>query len=399
MNSPGLTPSHDASASLAGYLYQVRYALLRGLEEGKHSPSHSLSIEKFDDVAFEEDGQPVEFIQTKHRGPQRDLTDSSPDVWRTLRIWIPRLLDDPTATASMRFVLVTTSVAPQGSALSMLRNIDSDRDESRAIDLLVTAAQTSRNTHTAPGRDMFLKLTPAKRHLLVKNIWVFDQAPNIVDVRQEIESELHYSAAQEQVPQLTDHLEGWWFNKVVTALGDPDSSDIPLASIQRKVDELRENFRLDHLALDDSIEAMPPATELPPDNRTLIRQMRLVAISESEVRATVHDYYRASAQRSRWARENLLTDGEADRYDRGLCDAWHRRFLACTADIPPDCDDLSKEAKGRKVFRWSREYQRPFRNRDELWLSSGSFQMLADSVRIGWHPNYATLLAPQEDDA
>ena len=31
--------------------------------------------------------------------------------------------------------------------------------------------------------------------------------------------------------------------------------------------------------------------------------------------------------------KSVLLDGEADRYDRGLRDAWHRRFLACTADV------------------------------------------------------------------
>ena len=62
-SSPLLSGSHDASASLTGYLFQARYALLRGLEEGRRHPGHALSIEKFDDVAFEEAGRPVELIQ------------------------------------------------------------------------------------------------------------------------------------------------------------------------------------------------------------------------------------------------------------------------------------------------------------------------------------------------
>ena len=396
--SPSPTSSHDASASFTGYLFQARYALLRGLQEGRRSPSHALSIERFDDVAFENAGRPIELIQTKHHGCGGDPTDMSADVWKTLHIWISHFLHDPTAAHTTRFLFLTTSAAPDGSALSMLRNTDAERDESRAGELLVAAAKASRNAITAPDRAAFLALTSATRRLLVHNIWVFDHAPTILDVREEIESVLHYSALPEQITHLTDHLEGWWFNRVVTALADPQVATIPLASIQNKVSDLRERFRLGQLALDDTIEAMPPVTELPPDERMFIRQMRLVDISDNEIRATVHDYYRAYEQRSRWARENLLLDGEVDRYDRGLRDVWHRRFLACTADVSPDSDERTKVGQGRQVFRWAREYQKPFRNRDELWLPAGSFQMLADAVRLGWHPNYETLLTPRKDE-
>ena len=91
--SPPLSGSHDASASLTGYLFQARYALLRGLEEGRHHPGHALSIEKFDDVAFEEAGRPVELIQTKHHGNRGDVSDTSVDLWKTLHITAVRLTE------------------------------------------------------------------------------------------------------------------------------------------------------------------------------------------------------------------------------------------------------------------------------------------------------------------
>lgn len=389
--SPPLSASHSAAASLTGYLFQARYALLRGLEEGRRHPGHALSIEKFDDVAFEDAGRAVELIQTKHHASRGDVSDRSVDVWKTLNIWTQRISEDPIAAANTRLVFLTTNSAADGSALSLLRKAPDGRDESRALELLISAANESRNRATAAAREAFLALTPAARQILVGNIWTFDAAPNIIDARDEIETVLHYSAAPDQVGDLTDYLEGWWFNRIIIALSDSNSAAIPLASIQNKVSDLRENFRLGNLPLDETIQAMS-AAELPRDDRTFIRQMNFVRVSETEVRATVHDYYRAYEQRSRWARENLLLDGEVDRYDRGLRDGWHRHFLACTADVTEDCDDATREAQGRKVFRWSREYQKPLRNRDELWLSSGSFQMLADEVRIGWHPNYAALL-------
>ena len=383
---------------MTGYLFQARFALLRGLEEGRRHPGHALSIERFDDVAFEDAGGPFELIQTKHHAKGGNLSDVSADLWRTLNIWIKLIIEDPTTSANTRFVFLTTNAAPAGSALSMLSPVQDKRDESCAMELLCKAANDSQNQATADARDAFLDLTTVSRQLLVQNIWVFDRGPSIIDVREEIEEVLHYSAPPENVGTFTDHLEGWWFGRVILALSDPNSAAIPLAAIQNKVSELRESFKIRNLRLDENIETMPPPSVLPRDDRTFIRQMTLVDVSEEEMIATVHDYYRAYEQRSRWARENLLLDGEADRYDRVLGDAWYRRFLSYTADVTEGCDDGTKKAQGKKVFRWAREYQKPLRNRDEIWLSSGSLQMLADEVRIGWHPDYKTLLASGKDE-
>ena len=388
---------HDASASFQGYIYQARYALLRSLQEGRLHPSHAVSIEKFDDVAFEQDGRPVELIQTKHHNTSGDVSDRSVDLWRTLNIWIERIAEEPLDSSDTRLLFLTTNTAQDDSALSLLREGNGNRDESRALETLTLAAQTSRNQVTAPYRRAFLNLSNIQKEILVRNIWVFDNAPNILNVREDIESVLHYSAPPDKVGTLTDQLEGWWFARVILALSDTGPSVVPLLALENKVSELREMYRIGNLLLAEAVETMSPELALPPDNRTFIRQMSLINITEAEVRATAHDYYRAYEQRSRWASQNLLLDGESDRYDRGLHDAWYRRFLASTVDFSDECEEDAKIRAGRKVFRWAREYQKPFRNREETWLSAGSLQMLSDAQRVGWHPNYELRL-PRKDE-
>ena len=244
-----LTRAHNASGSMTGYLFQARYALLRGLEEGKRNPGHVISIEKFDDVAFEDADQPVELIQTKHHGEPGDTSDKSVDVWRTLNIWLKRVARDPVAASNTRFVFLTTNTAADGSALSKLRQAEESRDVPGAIALLIAAANTSENQATKATRSAFLSLDTAMRKLLIENIWVFDKAPNIIDVRDEIEEVLHYSAPVGKVGTFTDYLEGWWFRRVILSLTDPNGSAIPITAIQNKVSEIRENFTIDRLPL------------------------------------------------------------------------------------------------------------------------------------------------------
>ena len=56
---------YSASASMLGYFYQCRLALLETLKRLKIDPTIAVSIETLDDVVFEKDGTPTGVIQVK----------------------------------------------------------------------------------------------------------------------------------------------------------------------------------------------------------------------------------------------------------------------------------------------------------------------------------------------
>jgi hypothetical protein len=75
-------------AAATGYLFQCRYALHLLLERYKEDTDAEVSIEKFDDISFDAHGTPKELIQSKHHSDVTpDLTDFSPDLWKSLRVW------------------------------------------------------------------------------------------------------------------------------------------------------------------------------------------------------------------------------------------------------------------------------------------------------------------------
>lgn len=111
--------SHNASGQMLGYLYQVRYALNLLLESDE--PDYQISIEKFDDVAFERDGTPIQLIQTKHRTNPASLTDSSIDLWKTLNVWFDAIAIDNTLLDHTDFVIITTAEAQDGSAADLIQ--------------------------------------------------------------------------------------------------------------------------------------------------------------------------------------------------------------------------------------------------------------------------------------
>jgi hypothetical protein len=117
----------SAASSAAGYYYQARFALCESLRFVYGDASIDIAIERLDDVSFEKNGKPLELLQTKHHiGKLGDLTDTSADLWKTLRIWSQAAKDNPALPGRTRLLLVTTGQAPEGSAASCLRP-DPDR--------------------------------------------------------------------------------------------------------------------------------------------------------------------------------------------------------------------------------------------------------------------------------
>ena len=141
--------THDASASVLGYLYQVHTALLKLLRRNRQSPGIALTIEKLDDVAFEVGGSPLELLQAKHHVNRlASLSDASPDLWRTIGVWLDALADGSIDPQTVTLTLMTTAEAPPGAAAASLRVAGRDPDTA-ALSLERTARTSTSASHRA----------------------------------------------------------------------------------------------------------------------------------------------------------------------------------------------------------------------------------------------------------
>jgi len=388
---------HGASESATGYLYQCRYALFAGLKEMANSPDMEISIEKFDDIAFEKNGDPLALIQTKHhlRGIG-NLTDASVDFWKTMGIWAGLVAKDPETPFRARLMLLTTGEAPAGSAASFLRV--RDRDEDKAHSLLLSAASTSTNATNQNSYKAFRDLPETTRKSLLKAITVLDLSANILDLREDICEQLRFAVPREKVDILVERLEGWWFTMVIRAMTDATPA-IPVTAIENKIDELRESFKRDALPIDFADKTPPAAVVAALDNRPFVHQLRLISIGDRRVEFAIRDYYRASEQRSKWAREDLLIDGEMEVYERHLVEAWEPRFEGMKDELESDCPPTAKIDAGQKLYTWAEtEADFPLRTVKERFLCHGSFHILANQCKVGWHPDYTNYVQSEPTD-
>ncbi|MBI6630730.1 hypothetical protein JAO82_12655 [Pontibaca sp. S1109L] len=380
---------------MAGYLFQCRLALLRGLQLLKKKPNGRISIEKFDDIAFESDDIVDCLMQAKHHSAPKSLSDSSVDLWKTLRIWIDQLERGFLSASDLRFNLITTAMAQPGSAMELLRPGATEADVREAVSLLKKAATDSTNKSSEVGRSSFLTLSDAEAETLLQRVDVLDRHPNLIDVMDEIEGEL-VLLSPTHVSTIASYLEGWWLGVVGKCLVTEGSAAVPVQNIIVKASEIGNMFKGDGLPIDDPASLSAKKYSADDEAALFVKQMRAIQLNERAIHRGVQDFFRAAAQRSKWARENLLLDGEASKYDADLRDRFERKYDSEIETVASG--DEGSEAKfGRQMCSWASQQEVQFRNVVETWITAGSFHGLADRLELGWHPKYLLLLSTEKE--
>lgn len=384
----------SAAQTLAGYLFQCRHALYRSLQVVEKSTNGHVSIEKYDDISFESDDIAECLVQAKHNIIPKSLSDNSVDLWKTIRVWLHERANGSAITDSTRFNLITNSEAGGGSAMSFLRPNPSPRDEENAYGLLQKAAKASKNDTTKEGRAAFLNLTKEEAIDFLTKVEIFDQTTGLVDVRDDIVGKLRI-ISEPHAEDIADALEGWWLDTLGKHLVSSDLPPIALQLVLRKANDIGDQFKGDGLPIDNPDELGVRSYSSKDEVLTFVRQMRLVDLPDRSVRRGVQDFYRASAQRAKWARESLLLDGESARFESALFDRWGRKADALLATTPT-ANDAEKKQYGRMLCGWASRDTYPFRNVVEAWITAGSYHALADKAQIGWHPEFETNLTNED---
>jgi hypothetical protein len=390
----------SAADPAMGYLYQARLALLWALKRLKESSDFVVSLETIDDVTFETKGRPDELLQTKHHLTRAAaLTDASPDLWKSLRVWFEGASGN-TIPPQTHLYLVTTSSAGSGSAAAKLRQ--SDRDVASALTTLETTAQTSGSQENSSAYAAFLATSVAERLAILDRVVILDRTPTIGALNEDLKVEMFWATERRFQDAFLQYLEGWWFRRVITQLARINAGDRILgAELESQMSDLREQFKQDALPIADDLLSFTPddAAIAAHEDSPFVRQLELVKAGKHRIAAAVRDYYRAFEQRSRWLRHDLLMVGDLAAYERRLEEEWELVFEAMRDELGVNAADHAKEAAARKVLEWAERTCIPIRPAvTEPFVSRGSLHILSDDLRIGWHADFrdrlAHLLAP-----
>lgn len=396
------SPFSAVDATL-GYLYQVRSALLWALRRQKSEPDFLVSVETLDDVTFETvGGNPTDLLQTKHhRKGSASLTDASPDLWKTLRIWFEGHTSGhipPTAN----LYLVTTSAAPDGTATSRLRG--ASRDLAAAQHALDATATSSTNQTNMSAYAAYLKATSAERTAILNKVIIIDAAPTVADLDGELRQEVYWATGRGHHAAFLDRLEGWWLRRILRQLTAAPQDRVGSVELEAQMSDLREQFKQEALPIDEDLLefTLDDATKAAHEDSTFVRQLEIIKAGKRRIAAAIRDYYRAYEQRSRWIRDDLVVGLDLAKYEKRLCEEWELVFEAMRDNVGDTATDEAQVQAARSVLAWAERTTIPIRpSVTEPFVSRGSLHMLSDEVRIGWHPDFrarlVSLLSAKED--
>ena len=359
-----------------------------------------VAVERLDDVSFERSGGAIDLLQTKHHIDRvADLTDFSADLWKTLRIWSEAVAADPSLPSRTRMALITTGSIADVAAAAWLRPASAypagrRREAKRAAERLSEVAQSSKNESLKPAFAAFLALPDSLRASLLSAVEILDSQPLLSDIEALLDDALRMVAPSGKVALAREMLEGWWWPKICSAIIESPAGRIAVAEIETKLDDIREQLRRDALTSDfEHVE--PSDAELEGyDAFPFIDQLRLIGIGGNRIQWAKRDYYRAFSQRSKWTREYAVFDGEIARFEFRLIEEWQPQFAAMAdghEKAPGDCQTLRQA--GQDLYHWVETGARfPFRALISRSLNVGSYHILANDVRVGWHRDFTALM-------
>jgi hypothetical protein len=124
-----------------------------------------------------------------------------------------------------------------------------------------------------------------------------------------------------------------------------------------------------------------------------------VTVGNERIKTAISDYWRAFQQRSRWVREELLLDQDLEQYEDKLVREWKEIFLIMQENMQAGADPV---LEGRNLYNRVVINGRDTRIRDSVsypFVMRGSFHMLANALKVGWHPDFEQRLAAAFDRA
>ncbi|MGJ4998904.1 ABC-three component system protein [Bradyrhizobium sp. HKCCYLS3077] len=363
-----------------------------------------VSIERLDDVSFETGGTPFELLQTKHHiHSVANLSNASPDLWKTLRVWAQAAKDDPSLPSRTRLVLITTATIPPQSAAALLRAPGAypsgeKRDPKLANEILTEIAQKSENAALAPAFAAFLALADPMRSSLLSAVEVLDSQPIISELTGELERSLRLVAPSGKAAAAREALEGWWWPTICAALTKSPSQPIPIGLVEAKLDDIRDSLKRDALIADFENAEPDEADYAEYDGFAFVHQLQIIGLGGNRLRFAKRDFYRAFAQRSKWTREHVVLDDEVKQFEQRLVEEWQPRFEAmCDEYSGASPKERSLKQDGQALYQWvENEARFPFRSLTARFLNVGSYHILANVLRVGWHRDYISLCGGEE---
>ena len=389
---------------LQGYLLQVRHMLYELISVD----DRIVSIEKLDDVAVEADGKVIAEQVKSVTSANNPIAERSSVFWKTLYNWCTYIETGALPSgAIMRFVVVSNGIVTPGSIQASFMNACSDSDAQQALaDAKKSILGTAQDNFAT---DMYAALPDSYREY-IRYLFDGNRTKIVCDMIKSMEIEIHNNTYDEDLLNrfsnqvglpaeyvdllLTDML-GWVTQTVESFTKDNKPAYISAAEYRKALNTQIRAYNTN--AVLRAVSQVPSKDEQSGEIErldTYIRQLQLVEMDDATLYEAASVFLRAKIDKIEWAQRGIVHAQSFEDYHDALYRIWTNQkqlmglqyrtdAIACGKAVYFKCRNDSAQQKLQGVET------PPF-------FGSGSLHDLAntpaDSPRIGWHPQYITLL-------
>ena len=389
---------------LQGYLLQVRHMLYELISVD----DRIVSIEKLDDVAVEADGKVIAEQVKSVTSANNPIAERSSVFWKTLYNWCTYIETGALPSgAIMRFVVVSNGIVTPGSIQASFMNACSDSDAQKALaDAKKSILGTAQDNFAT---DMYAALPDSYREY-IRYLFDGNRTKIVCDMIKSMEIEIYNNTYDEDLLNrfsnqvglpaeyvdllLTDML-GWVTQTVESFTKDNNPAYISAAEYRKALNTQIRAYNTN--AVLRAVSQVPSKDEQSGEIErldTYIRQLQLVEMDDATLYEAASDFLRAKIDKIEWAQRGIVHAQSFEDYHDALYRIWTNQkqlmglqyrtdAIACGKAVYFKCRNDSAQQKLQGVET------PPF-------FGSGSLHDLAntpaDSPRIGWHPQYITLL-------
>lgn len=363
------------SVRLCHYLYEVPYG-------------SSASVETQEDVIVEYPDGSVLYEQVKSATKSNPVRDSAVDLWKTLGNWADRIANNDLNIENAVFNYFVHGDCAPGKIFPKLHAAVDEEGALAALKAVDTYfGKMNPGTETYKHFQRFSALSQVQRCALIQR---FSGEILSGDPLDSIRGRFKAMASPGRVDDL-----------VAAAIGKAQqhARELHLSGQSAGIDA--ETFVKEFRAFSrqHNVENfLPPVHEAPTEDDVaacleaspnFIRQLNLVGISRDLQVKAASNFMWATAEKVAWAERGEVVHENLEEFDGSLLG----HYQLARDEIEDINSDWDAEKRGRALYRYcvQKRLNLDARSLPEFYVP-GAYNILANEIRLGWHPEYTCLL-------
>ena len=342
----------------------------------------SVSLEYVDDIAIHYADGSLLLEQAKSALTGNPLSDGSFELWKTFANWASLCVEETIDPAYTKFRLYVTPAKEGG----LSRLMHEAKTNENADALLAKIAKKVKPENQLKGcNPKITEFLSAGAKICRQIILNFELATE-PDPLEPVRETLRIAILEESLDDFCAHVIGMGKNQIDNLIR---CGDVPIIN----ADEFRKQFQA-FVRKHNFLSLLLPTTEQPAETEItqiieaapiFVQQLLKIGLPQEQIVRAVSDFLRSNADRINWAAGGLIVADSLDDF----YDALERHFEIARAEIEDIHSGSDEEMRGRQVYRRCITHQAPLEGRAvPSHFVPGVFNILADEVRVGWHPKY-----------